>query len=232
MTDTDDDMDPAWLKKLDADLKELERTDPKVAEAKRKYDQVAKKILQLPLPPALLGIDGFVLISEAPEVFRSMLLDCIEVQNLRVALLDGAATEADVARWVALRLKDFKQGESFVHETSFCALVVALENVPTPSALGFISSMAASQAHELTMLPKVASECLKARIEAKLDPVPEAMQLVGQGSCQCGVAYIVVRQDGKDSYKHKQPVCEFFDKTGRVSLNRKERLALEARRKK
>lgn len=231
MADTDENLDPAWLTKLAGDLKELERTDPKVAEAKRKYDQVAKKVLQLPLPPDLLGIDGFVQLSEAPEVFRAMLLDCIEVQNLRVALLDGAVTEADVARWVALRLQDFKQGESFVHETSFCALVVALENVPTPSAQAFIANMAASQAAELPLLPKVAAESSKARVEAKLDPPPVEMQLVGQGVCQCGIPYIVIRQDGKDSTRHKEPGCEFFNRTGRVSLNRDERRALEARKK-
>ena len=237
MTTADDDMDPAWLQKLEGDLKELEKTDPKVAEAKRKYDQAAKKVLSLPLPAALLALDRAAQVhgafgAETPETLRGVLLERPEVVELRAALVAGTVTEADVARWVALRLQVFKPGERFVHERAFCALVVALEGVPTPSALGFLDNMAASQAHELTMLPKVAQECLKARAEQKLDAPVAGLQLVSQGTCQCGVQYIVIRQDGKDSTRHKQPTCELFDKTGRVSLNRREQRALEARRRK
>jgi len=230
------DLDPAWLKKLDADLKDLERTDPKVAEAKRKYDAAAKKVLALPLPTQLLLLDRDELALgvsdiDAPADYRSALLDRPEVLEVREAILSGDVTEADVARWVAIRLQAFKQGEHFAHERAFCALVVALEAVPTPSAKGFIDNMAASQAHELSMLPKVANECLKARLEAKLDPPPQELQLAGSGKCHCGVEYIVIRQAGKDTARHKEPVCELFNRTGRVSLSRVERRALAARKR-
>lgn len=236
MADTDEDMDPAWLTKLAGDLKELERTDPKVAEAKRKYDQAAKKVLSMPLPPALLSLDSdelalAVATVATPTALRGVLLDRPEVAELRAALADNPTIVSDIARWTVLRTRDFKQGERFPHEIAFCALVVALEAVPVPEAKKFIEDMAASQASELGLMPQVAQECLKARIEAKLDPPPVEMQLVSKGTCQCGVEYIVTRHDGKDSTRHKQPVCELFDKTGRVSLNRKEKRALEARRK-
>jgi hypothetical protein len=229
-------MAPDWLKKLEGDLKELERTDPKVSAAKRNLDKAVQKLTSRPIPPALFLLDGDELTLgvfgvATPTALRGVLLDRAEVTALREALLSGTVTELDVARWVAMRSQDFKQGTQFAHEVAFCALVVALEAVPTPSTKKFLEEMAASQAAELTMLSKVAEEVLKARAEAKIDPPPDALELVGQGKCQCGVEYIVVRQAGVESMRHKAPVCEVFARTGRISLNRKEQRAMEARKK-
>jgi hypothetical protein len=97
-----------------------------------------------------------------PKAICSILRTRSHVVAARRHLFENAyEARRDIEEFVRERLLDLKSKTYFPHEPAFCALAVALETLPMPSAEDFLSELAALRIAEMPISPRVAALCLQ-----------------------------------------------------------------------
>jgi hypothetical protein len=110
-------------------------------------------------------ISQVVLSIATPKALCSILRTHRHVAAARRHLENAYEARRDIEEFVRERLLDLKSKTYFPHEPAFCALAVALETLPMPSAEDFLSELAALRIAEMPISPRVAALCLKRRRE-------------------------------------------------------------------
>jgi len=87
-----------------------------------------------------------------------------EVAAVRQSLREGAITENTIRGFVSALIESLRIGERLPHELALSALAVALETRPTDFADEFLRGLARLKLAELSLVIRVARECLKRRV--------------------------------------------------------------------
>ncbi len=100
-----------------------------------------------------------------PKALRAILQTNEEIKAVRKQILNNPNAQIEIEEFVRDRLIDLKPKRYFPHEPAFCALAVAIENLPVPMAEKFLNELAELKIAEMPMSSRVAVLCLQRRRE-------------------------------------------------------------------